>query len=299
MKRVILDTDVGIDCDDMVALAALLNLEKRKECILEAITLSTTRAGAASAVRSVCAYYGAKCPQIGKWRGEPLKADGKNVYAKALMERYGFDDSAEDAVLLLRKTLALSKEKCTLAVIGPQCNLAALLRSKPDEISPLSGIGLVREKIERIYIMGGNFDGSLPCAEFNIEQDISGAQLVGADCPVECVYLPFEGAHDILTGKGTLQQENNPVGESVRLLFQVEFPDTAEKDMARSSWDPVTALLAVRGLKAYGCVVKKGRIEVDSAGRTRFLAGGGNAVLIGGLQKEKIQNDIDGLCVKG
>lgn len=300
MKQIILDTDIGIDCDDMIALAMLLNLQKKGECALRAITLSTARRGAAAAVRAVCEYYGAPCPPIGQYRGEPLKADYRNTYAAAVCERFGCNDDADDAVSLLRKTLSSVTEKCLFVAIGPQCNLASLMRSQPDAVCALSGMELIREKVERVYIMGGCFDGSLPCAEFNIEQDIPSAICVGSECPVECVYLPFEAAADILTGKGTLLEQNSPVGLSVRLLFQVEFPALTEESMERSSWDPVTALLAVRGFGEYACRVKRGSVEVTPDGATRFCEKeGGKALLVTGLEKEKIKNDIDGLCVIG
>lgn len=300
MKQIILDTDIGIDCDDMIALAMLLNLQKKGECALRAITLSTARRGAAAAARAVCEYYDSPCPPIGQYRGEPMKADFRNTYAAAVCERFGCDDSAKDAVSLLRETLASLTEKCLLVAIGPQCNLAALVRSEPDAVCPLSGMELIREKVERVYIMGGCFDGSLPCAEFNIEQDIRSAMLIGSECPVECVYLPFEAAEGILTGKGTLLQQNSPVGLSVRLLFQVEFPAVTEENMERSSWDPVTALLAVRGFEEYGCSVKRGVVEVTPDGATHFCEKeNGRALLVTELDEEKIKNEIDGLCVKG
>ena len=43
MKRILIDTDLGIDCDDAIALAMLINLEKRKECEIASVTISSSR----------------------------------------------------------------------------------------------------------------------------------------------------------------------------------------------------------------------------------------------------------------
>ena len=52
MKRIILDTDIGVDCDDAVALAMLIGFAKSGHCSIEAITTSTTRRGAVASVRA-------------------------------------------------------------------------------------------------------------------------------------------------------------------------------------------------------------------------------------------------------
>jgi len=127
MKRILIDTDLGIDCDDAIALAMLINLEKRKECEIASVTISSSRKGAAAAARAMFDWYGAACPPIGKYLGPPLPADAKNIYASALAEKYKKSDRAEAAVAVLRRALAETRGRCTLAAIGPLCNLEALL----------------------------------------------------------------------------------------------------------------------------------------------------------------------------
>ena len=45
MKKIILDTDIGIDCDDAAAIGMLLQLEEEGKCFVEGITTCTTREG--------------------------------------------------------------------------------------------------------------------------------------------------------------------------------------------------------------------------------------------------------------
>ena len=58
MKRILLDTDMGVDCDDAVALALTLKAENAGLAELVGVTASTTRRGAVATVNAICRYYG-------------------------------------------------------------------------------------------------------------------------------------------------------------------------------------------------------------------------------------------------
>lgn len=297
MKNVLLDTDIGIDSDDAVALAVLLNLQKAGRCRLEGVTVSTTRLGASASVRAICRYYGANAPSIGRYYGTALSADAKNVYAKVLAERYGCTDAAEAAVTVLRSRLTAVSGRCTIIAIGPLSNIAALLRSKADTVGSLSGIELMREKTEALYFMGGCFDGSVR-EEFNIAQDISAAQTVAEICPVPMVCVPFESAADILTGKDVLSESGNPVALAEERLFAAEFPDVSPM-AGRSSWDPVTAYLAVGGTERAE-LSAPGQLIVERSGRTRFVPKeGGLFRYVAGCDKKFLEEEIERLSLRG
>ena len=150
VKKIILDTDMGVDCDDAVALAILLNKHIAGEIQIGCITASSTREGATATVQAITNYYGVRLP-IGAMASPSLECDKINNYGKAIKELYGTQDSTQDAVSLLRKTLAQQEGKCTIAAIGPLSNMERLLKSGADEISPLDGEGLVREKVSEIF----------------------------------------------------------------------------------------------------------------------------------------------------
>ena len=59
VKKIVLDTDIGIDCDDAVALALLLEKHVKKECELILVTTCSTRDGATETVKAICNYYNA------------------------------------------------------------------------------------------------------------------------------------------------------------------------------------------------------------------------------------------------
>ncbi len=68
----------------------------------------------------------------------------------------------EPAVTLLRRLLAHSSGKVVIVQTGFSTNLAALLDSKADAISPLDGLALAREKVELVVAMAGDFSGGPP-----------------------------------------------------------------------------------------------------------------------------------------
>ena len=44
-----------------------------------------------------------------------------------------------------------------MLAVGPLRNIANLLQSQPDEISPLDGVALAAKKVKRLDIMGGMY----------------------------------------------------------------------------------------------------------------------------------------------
>ena len=52
-KKIILDTDMGVDCDDAAALAILLNKQSIGEIEILCVTASSTREGATGTIRAI------------------------------------------------------------------------------------------------------------------------------------------------------------------------------------------------------------------------------------------------------
>ena len=106
MRKIIFDTDMGVDCDDVAALAILLNAHKKKECELVAITASSTREGATATVKVICNYYGVSV-DIGAMGQPAIPCDSMNNYSLAVKNKYGETDVTDDAVKLIRQKLYL------------------------------------------------------------------------------------------------------------------------------------------------------------------------------------------------
>ena len=275
MKRIILDTDIGIDCDDAAAIGMLLQLEEEGKCFVEGITTSTTREGAVEAVRAIAQYYG-KDKEIGSMRKPGIFCDKENVYAKALKEHYGCSGDALDAVEMLRRKLAQAKEKLTLIAIGPLTNIARLLKSGGDIYSNLSGAELLRKKADCLYIMGGSFKENYApqgiveekevIREWNILQDIGSARYVMDNCTCPMVLCPFEAGIYVKT---EMRAGENPVWYAMKTFADYEKCESGN-GFTRESWDPVTCLAALEDCSAYFDLSDGGRITVAEDGETVF-----------------------------
>ena len=268
--NIILDTDIGMDCDDAAALGVLIKAQNEGKCVIRAITAATAREGAVSCVRSILNYYGAPEPVLGKLKSTFLKCDYVNYYSKAAMDKFGFPDDADDAVKVLRKTLADSTDKITLITIGPLTNIADLLGSGADEISPLSGAELMREKVSKVYVMAGSFAGNYADGkafrEWNVLQDIESARRFCELCPVETLFLPHEVGNKIFTDQ---LGSDNPITFCMR-TFCEEWAKKPADGFRRESWDPVTCMIALNENDEKFVYSDYGKIAVEPDGTTVF-----------------------------
>ncbi|MCF0234984.1 MAG: nucleoside hydrolase, partial [Thermoguttaceae bacterium] len=205
--RIILDTDLGNDVDDVFAMAMLNNLNKRREVDFLAAVISKDNPFSAPYARLIQTFYGAEPLPIGRIVGSGTEPEdgpyaGRSLEATdetgALMFPF-FDyknDKSEypEATQLLRRTLAESPNASVVIVVtGYLTNLSRLLKSPADEISPLSGRELAARKVSRIVLVAAQFDEKyLPHKEYNISVDIPAAQHVFNEWPTPIFVSPFE-----------------------------------------------------------------------------------------------------------
>lgn len=274
MRKILIDTDIGIDCDDAIALALAISLQKQGLIEIAGVSVVTAREGATEAVSAIFEYFNAST-DVGRYFGKDLECDKENVYAKAVKDKFGGKEYFEDSVKYLRRKLATSQDKITLVAIGPLTNVASLLESEPDEISPLKGVDLVKNKVEALYSMGGNFvhvnaGEEFGIAEWNVFQDVNACKTIVNLCPVELVFSPYETGYEVLTGKSF--DFNDPVGYSIKMFFEAHPSEFCGK-YVRCSWDPI-AVAAAAGVDLLD-YSEYGKVSVDSNGVMFFKKGKG------------------------
>lgn len=297
VKKVVLDTDIGIDCDDAVALALLLEKHVKRECELTLVTACSTRNGATETIKAICNYYNVNV-EIGKMATPKLSCDDINSYATAVKTKFCQSVETIDAVKLLRKKLSSLTEKVTFIAIGPLVNVRRFLESAPDEISNKSGLELAREKIEALYVMGGSFIENYGVikkpaeelfAEWNILQDIKSAQMVTENFPNEIYFIPWEAGFEVYSNMGV---GNNPVWYAMEQ--HAIFLGVETNGYKRDSWDPITCLLATENCGDYFDFSPSGKVTVTSDGVTKFTAGEGKShILLLKKQYKEIANVIN------
>ena len=163
---VIFDTDIAGDVDDVLALAMLHTLADRDELRIAAVTVSKSHPLNGPMVDAVNTFYSRPNIPIGVTKGsypreskylELVKVRDAGVfrYPHRLMQ----SSDAPDAIQVIRRVLAgAQKKSITIIQVGLAVNVADLLESPADEISPLVGIELVREKVKLLSIMAGAFN---------------------------------------------------------------------------------------------------------------------------------------------
>ena len=258
---IILDTDVGSDCDDMMALAYLVWAKRNLGIDIRAITVSNSCEGAIPAIRAFFKNLGEQTPAL----GHPAEKVGAyDHYAKEVADGFGDAEQhaeTDDAVAVMRRALTESYDAVILA-IGPMTNLAALLESPSDEACSLDGISLVRERCKKVVLMAGDFEKSAP--EWNVKLDIAAMRTVLEKYPVPISFVPYECGSDMITG-GFLLDEGYPENP-LSLAFRL-FPGTKAAG-GRHSWDPAAAVYAVLGDNELLSAGERVTVRLDGDGVT-------------------------------
>ncbi len=255
-RKILLGTDWWTDCDDAVALRLLTRAARAGEIELLGVGINACMEKSVESLDAMLCADGCDAP-IGIDR-EGTDFAGTPVYQYAVYDRarrYFSNDDAEDAVRMYRRLLAESEGKVEILEIGFLQVLANVLLSEPDGISPLNGVQLVEQKVEKIWVMAGKWDEQRG-AEHNFNNNArskAAAKIVCDICPAPMVFLGWEVGCDVFTGK------NVPEGDILRDIM-VEHGSAN----GRNSWDPMTALLAVIGdISKAGYAAVRGRARVD------------------------------------
>ena len=259
MKNIIFGTDWGEDCDDAVALRILARKHKAGEINIVGIAINTCIPESVASLDAFLVSEGVERLPIGIDRNA-TELCKKVTYQKRLAQsgtaRVSNDD-AEDGVRLYRRLLAEATEPVEIIEVGFLQILGGLLESKGDDISPLSGVELVKQKVTRIWSMAGAFldDGYI---EYNIRKSEAtrrGADAVVRKSPVPVTFLGSEVGKPVITGGESVLREGDVLLDAMRDYGAAN---------GRMSWDPMTAVLAIIGdEEKAGYNVVRGTMSID------------------------------------
>lgn len=239
---VIFDTDMDSDCDDLGAMAVLHQLEKEGEIHILATMVSSTYPYSAPCVEVVNRYYGCPNIPIGVPKANAAPIPHGSRYAQQLVERFPgklrTNDDAPDATLLYRKLLAEAEDRSVVIVtVGDLTNLANLLNSDADEISPLNGTELIRKKVKRYVCMGGRYPEQKQAGNWgNLMPNATATLRVAEGFPLPII---FSGDGEKVPTGTTLAQ--TPVENPVRIGYELYLGT----QKTRPSWDQIALLVAV------------------------------------------------------
>ncbi len=292
--RLILDTDMGNDIDDALALAMIHNLQTRGEVTLLAVTITKDNRFAAPYVDLVNTAYGrpeipigvvrnGRTPEDAAYIRVPSEARDEQGHA-LYPHRLASGTQAAEAVALLQKTLAAQPDhSVTIAQIGFSTNLARLLQVQ-------GGRNLVSRKVKLLALMAGNFSGGEP--EYNIYKDPAAAAQLLRNWPTPMVFSGFEIGQAIpfpyeTYATGFAHAATNPVVAAAKSYFQ--------KPEDRPAWDPTAVLYAARPRGGYFQLSERGNVTLGAGQRTLFIAdpkGRCQYLILDPAKKEQVQRAL-------
>lgn len=277
---VIFDTDITGDVDDVLALAMLHALADRHQCTIEAVTVSKIHPLAAPFVDAVNTFYRRPDIPIGATR-DAQKRDSR--YLKLIETRDGDQlryphdlnsDQVPTAVAVLRQTLAQADDHSVVLIqVGLAANLADLVESEADDISPLDGRSLIEQKVRLVSVMAGAFRpvrGDEHYLEANVKNGIQSMQRFAAQWPktVPVVWSDFLiGISAPYPRESIARDFDYHPHHIVKEAYLLH----SGPDHDRPTWDLTSVLYAVRPNDHYFGLSQRGSVHVADDGFTKFV----------------------------
>ena len=294
--KVIFDTDIESDVDDVGTVAVLHALANRGEAEILAMGVSAKHKWCVPCLDALNTYFGRPDLPIGAVKG--AGSEGESKYCQKIAAVFPHDlkspDDAPDAALLYRQVLAKQPDGSVVMVsVGFLTNFANLLQTKADAHSPLTGVELVKQKVRTWVCMGAQYPKG---KEWNVLRDAKASIAAVKDWPTPIVWSGFEIGNAIHTGAGlSVLPTTSPVRRGYELFNGLK---------NRQSWDQTAVLFAVRGLdgglKDVWDVGSGGRFEIAADGANHWVAdaNGKHSYLIQKLPPVDVAKLIEALMLE-
>jgi len=292
--KIIFDSDLGPDYDDVGALAFLHAMADSGKAEILATIASNRHDLVVPCIEIINRYFGRPDLPLGEPKNTGVNLTASQHWPDSLVAKYQHtiikSDEADDAVHLYRKILASHPDSSvTIVTVGFLTNLANLLKSLPDSLSPLSGEELVSKKVRLLVSMAGEYPKG---REFNIYNDSVSSEYVFNDWPGKIIFTGGEIGSKIFTG---LKLVNSDVRNSpVKDVFRISMPLTEEDKNGRMSWDETAVLIAVYGTKGFFDTVN-GNIIINKDGSNSWETGnkGKMSYVVQKMDRKEMGNFIE------
>jgi len=274
--RIIFDSDMGPDYDDVGALTLLHAMADYGEVNLLATIASTKYEGVAAVFDVLNTYFNRPDMPVAVPTGDALTTKDFQHWTDTLLARYPhtikMNAETPDAVSLYRQVLSQQPDgSVTLITVGFLTNISNLLKSQPDQYSALDGITLVRKKVKQLVSMAGSFPTG---AEYNVRMDAPAAKYAFENFPAPVIYSGVEIGFRIKTGLPLItnpSMQHSPVKDVYRICINMTESDRE----GRMSWDQSAVLVAVRGAAPWYNLTK-GSITITDKGENGWNTTGKN-----------------------
>lgn len=307
VPQVIYDTDMGNDTDDILGLIMLHNYADLGMVKLLGVGTSKDHPYSARYIDLLNTWYKQSHIPIGVVVDAPpvdsIMAIPRYLTTVVDMEEDGipvFKRSVKDystlppAKKLYRKLLAEAPDKSVVIIsVGMYTNLARLLETGPDQYSEFSGLELIKQKVDYLCLMGGNFTKPLP--ECNVVTDSAASSEIFSRWPTRIVITPFEVGSTISYPASSFARDFNFVDHHPLIEAKKWYSQEARSS---PTWDMTAVLYVVEQEKGYFKLSEPGKArlgweaEIQHHIVTEFSpeANGKHFYLkVDSLQRERIQ----------
>lgn len=274
--RILFDTDITGDVDDVLALAMCHSLADRGACEFLGVTVSKNNPLTASFVDAQNTFHGRPDLPVGVTH-DPKAQHRESRYLKlAESADYPHDlrrnEDAKEAVALIRELLdAQPDHSVTIISVGIASNMAGLLKST-------GGIDLVKRKVKALSIMAGAFafcNHTNYHLEANVINGICDMQTVANRWPEEVPILwsGYEIGEALPFPRVVIQRDLDYLPHH---LVKEAYLLHSGPEHDRPCWDESSVLWAVFPERGFFGLSEPGRVKVLDDGFTRFMPAGKN-----------------------
>ena len=274
-RSIILDTDIGPDCDDVGALAVLFSYAKEYNTDILGVCNCTSNVYGSATVDALKEFCNAPDFKIGMYSKpgfvsyEAPRVKYSQYVAEAYSKKYN-DGTLEilPHVSFYRSLLADAEDDGVVVVtIGMFNTFADFLRSGPDKYSELSGLELAAKKIHAVVSMAAILPEG---REFNVVTDYPSAKFCFENCPVPMYLSDFHIGAPVLTGyspEEAAKHPHNPIVESYQL-----YTKGFQREGFNSTIDLTAVQFAFEGEGELYSLTAPGRLEFYNADPEQFEA---------------------------
>lgn len=304
--KIIFDTDMESDVDDVAALAMLHGLADRGDAEILATISSSLNPWSAPTIDVINTYFGRPDIPIGNVKTKGVYRN--SIYAKPLSEQFpqdiGLGEKAQEATSLYRRILSEQEDASVVIVtVGYLTNLSKLLSSEPDEFSPLNGMELVKKKVKHYVCMGGRYPQEQDPGKWgNFKPDPEAVVHVTNEWPTLITFTTggvFSNAIPtgkiLFTGKA---EKGNPVSTAYKIFLK-----SWNRDYHHSA-DLIAVYVAVKGHEPYFTLREDGYFHIfeDGTHMWRFKPNRPNHKIVSdfaeGIDPLLVAADFDELLIK-
>ena len=257
-KKIIYETDMCLDVDDVGALAILHAMENMGEVELLAVCFNEEHPNGAGTIDAINTWYGRGDIPIGIYKGNLVNDWSSNSsYLNYIDNNFSNDidkESADSALTVYSQTLLKQPDSSvTIISVGFLNNLNDLLLAEPE---------LIEQKVAELVIMAGvNNDGF----NFVMHNLVNVSENVLRNWPTPIVISQAGGS--IYTGDNL---STAPIENPVRWAYYKWFDNSFQ---GRSSWDQMAVLYGVRGLSTYFTRITSGSGSLSNGYSYPMVAG--------------------------